>query len=501
MSRRPDSRALASALTAAFLLGACGGGGEGFVNPPPPPPVVTVSISPTTTTVNVGATTSLAVAISGGSPTPTLASCSSSSPGTASVTTSGVSCVVVGVSPGLATITATTTGSQTATAVVTVAALPAAITELTLTPPTSSIVVGRTVALTATPTSPAGATVAVTYSTSSASVASVSVAGVVTAVSPGTATITATAVGGGVGLSPATIVRTALITVTADACAPLLATLPFNRNGTITTGSCVISPSTGRRGQVIEVNLANATAVELIMTPNGFAPYLAAFPQGEVDFIFRSRPVAEPVSGIWHLPSGRTEIRVGGLNSTGLGAFQLQGQQVSASVENCRSVVVAGSVTSNQALQDEDCLYSGFRADEFFVFSSRSCTITMSRSTANNSLADPLLEVYDGTTLVTSDDDSGGGANARISLPSCRTAANGVLQIRATSFEAGDVGAYAFSVLFGAAPGSASEAVPELAPSASNKPPRAAPAPPQGASGGAGSWLRYLGIGVETAAR
>jgi hypothetical protein len=470
---------------------------------------VTVSISPTTATVNIGATTSLAVSISGGSPTPTLASCTSSSPTTASVTVSGVSCVVVGVTPGSATITARTSAGQSASAAITVAPLPAAITELTLTPATASLVVGENATLTATPTNPAGASVAITYSSSNAGVASVSVAGVVTAVSPGTATITATAIGGGLGFTPATISRTAVITVTSDPCTPIPATLPFNRSGVVGGSSCVISPSADRRGSVFAVTLPTATAVEVLFTPNNFAPYMAAFPQGETDFIFRSRQTADPVSGIWHLPSGTTEIRVGALNATGTGTFQVQAAAVSASVENCRSVVVGGSVTSNQALQTTDCRFDDAYADEFLIYSTRPCTITMNRSTTATAMDDPFLEVYDagdGTPLLF-DDDSNGGVNARLELASCRTAGDGVLLVRATSLDDFDTGAYSFGVLFGAAPRQAAEgslselSAPYGVSVPAKNPDRTFRGAPAGASDSPGSWLRHLGIGVESRAQ
>ena len=486
-------------ILAALLLAACGGGGDGFVNPVPTPQPVTVSIAPTTATVTVGSTTSLAVSISGGSPTPTLASCSSSSAAIAAVSVSGVSCVVVGVSPGTATITATTSSAQTATATVTVSAPPAAVTDLTLSPPTLSLTVGQTGPLTATPVSPAGASVAVGFTSSNSGVASVSVAGVVTAVAPGTATITATAVGTGVGFTPATINRTAVVTVTPDPCTPLPVTLPVTRTGVVTSASCNISGD--RLGVVYSLNLASAAALELIMTPTNFAPYLSVFPQGDPDFIFRSRTTSDPVSGIWHLPAGATEIRAGALNAGATGNFQLQVQQVSASVENCRSVVVGGSVVSNQALQAADCLFGGFQADEFLLYSRRPCAITMRRTTAAASLADPFIEVYGGSTLVSSDDDSGGGLDAFVSLTSCRTPANDVLLVRATSANMGDLGLYTFSVVFGAA---AVQEATERAQAAGArqarivKPARTPSTPPVVAGSEPGAWLRHLGIGVSS---
>ena len=101
---------------------------------------------------------------------------------------------VTAVAAGTATITVTTVdGGRTATATVTVSAEP--VTSITLTPTTLSLVVGTTGTLTVT-TQPANATNQnVTWASNNTSVAIV-VDGVVTAVSAGTATITATSVDG-----------------------------------------------------------------------------------------------------------------------------------------------------------------------------------------------------------------------------------------------------------------------------------------------------------------
>ena len=64
---------VAAAVASAISVVSCGGGGDGFVNPPP----VVLTFSPASGSVNVGATTSFEISITGGSPVPTLASCRS----------------------------------------------------------------------------------------------------------------------------------------------------------------------------------------------------------------------------------------------------------------------------------------------------------------------------------------------------------------------------------------------------------------------------------------
>ncbi len=446
----------------ASLTAACGGGGDGgFVSPPPPPPPppVTVSIAPGTATVNVGATTTFTVTISGGSPTPTLSTCTSSSTATATVSVSGNTCVATGVTAGPSTITATTSGGQTAQAQLTVAALPPAITAFTITPVTGTVPTGQTLTLTPSVSSAAGATVTVSYSTNTPAVATVSTAGVVTGVSPGTATITAVAQGSGASFSPASITQTVGITVTAaaDPCAPAPVALPITRNGSVTATSCIISTGTQRRGDILRTNLATATAVELRITPTGFLPFIAALPASESEFVFFSGATAGEIQRTWHLPAGLTELRVGAFTPGQTGTYTLQAQSVSASVDNCVAVVVGGSVTSTQQLQASDCVFGGFVSDEFIVFSSQPCVITMNRGPSNG-VVDPYLEVFAGSTLVAEDDDSGGNGNARLALPSCRTTAGEVLTVRATTFVAGDMGTYTFGVQFGAAAVAAVEA-------------------------------------------
>ncbi len=434
----------------AVVLSACGGGGDGFVQPPPPPPAVSISIAPLTASVNVGANTSLAVSISGGSPTPTLASCSSSNTGIATVAAGAASCVVTGVAPGSVTITAAASTGQTATATVTVAALGPALTGFTLTPPTATLIVGQTLPLVATPVHPAGVTVTVTYLSSATAVATVSAAGVVSAVSPGTATITVTAQGTGSGFTPTSLVLGTSITVNPDPCAPIAVAVPSTRNSTLTANSCVVSGGVQRRGEVLRTNLAAPTALEMRLTPTGFAPYISAFPVGEGDFIFSTRPLGEEARRIWHLPAGPTEMRIGAAAAGQVGSFTLQLASVSLSVENCVSVILGGSVSSQQSLTPTDCRIGDTLADEFLVYSTRPCVITMNRVTTGGGMADPLLEAYAGSTLLAFDDDGGGLTNARLALLACRSLADDIILIRATSFDDFDAGTYTFAITIGA---------------------------------------------------
>src|SRR5207253_5002745 len=117
---------------------------------------------------------------------------SSSNTTVATVSNSGL---VSGVTPGTATITATSEG-KSGTSSVTVTNVPVATVEVT--PPSASVQAGQTVQLTATPKDANGAPLSgrtVTWSSSNTSVATVSNSGLVSGVTPGSITISATSEG------------------------------------------------------------------------------------------------------------------------------------------------------------------------------------------------------------------------------------------------------------------------------------------------------------------
>ncbi|MEO6445997.1 MAG: Ig-like domain-containing protein, partial [Gemmatimonadaceae bacterium] len=158
--------------------------------------VATVAITPSTATVDVGATTALSASAfnSAGAPLAGKVFAWSSAAATiATVTSAGV---VTSVAPGTAAISATSEGRQ-GTASITVVAI-AAVATVAISPAVDSVDVGRTIALTATASSAAGAPLTgktFVWASSASAVASVSATGVVTGVAPGTATITVTSEG------------------------------------------------------------------------------------------------------------------------------------------------------------------------------------------------------------------------------------------------------------------------------------------------------------------
>src|SRR6184192_478090 len=158
-------------------------------------PVASVTVSPSTASVPVGQTVQLTATPKDASGNPLSGrpvSWGSSNTAVATVSGSGV---VTGVTAGAATITATSEG-QSGTATITVSTVPVA--SVTVSPSTASVPVGQTVQLTATSKDASGNPLSgrpVSWGSSNTAVATVSAGGLVTGVTAGAATITATSEG------------------------------------------------------------------------------------------------------------------------------------------------------------------------------------------------------------------------------------------------------------------------------------------------------------------
>ncbi|WP_235830897.1 Ig-like domain-containing protein [Flavobacterium ustbae] len=150
--------------------------------------VTGVSISPTTVTVGLGTTQQLNATIAPANATNKNITWTSSNTAVATVNASGL---VTGVAAGTATITVKTVdGNKTATSAITVATIP--VSSVAVSPTSASLYAGNTQQLTAT-VSPTNATNKnITWSSNNIAVANVNSSGLVSAVSAGTATITAT---------------------------------------------------------------------------------------------------------------------------------------------------------------------------------------------------------------------------------------------------------------------------------------------------------------------
>ena len=179
------------------MIIACGGDGTSGPTPPPPPtPVASVSLTPTSADLQVGQTRQLTAQprdADGNSLSRTV-SWQSSSAAVATVSSSGL---VTAVSAGTAQITATSEG-KSAGAAITVKPAVIAVASVGVTPATAEIEVGETSQLTAAVLDAQGKPLtgrSVAWASTAPAVATVSASGLVTAVTPGTASITATSEG------------------------------------------------------------------------------------------------------------------------------------------------------------------------------------------------------------------------------------------------------------------------------------------------------------------
>ena len=158
-------------------------------------PVASVDVTPASASLLIGQTNQLAATTrdsAGGTLSGRTISWSTSDAGVATVSSAGL---VTAVGAGTATITAISEG-RSGTAAITVAVVPVA--SVAVTPASVSLLIGQTSQLSATTRDSAGGGLAgrtISWSTSDSTVATVSSTGLVTAVSAGIATITATSEG------------------------------------------------------------------------------------------------------------------------------------------------------------------------------------------------------------------------------------------------------------------------------------------------------------------
>ena len=199
MRRHAVSSATSALLLPLFaFLAACGGGDSPSApatpTPAPTPTVVSVTVTaPATLTVGGTATATAAVQVANGAST--AVTWSSSNDAVATVSSAGL---ITALAPGAVTIRATSTANPTISGTASLTVQPRPVAAVTLAPAADTLLVGQTRTFAATVRDATGATLtdrAVTWSTSAVAVASVSTSGVVTALAPGRAIISATSEG------------------------------------------------------------------------------------------------------------------------------------------------------------------------------------------------------------------------------------------------------------------------------------------------------------------
>ena len=261
------------------------------VTPVPVPTTVTVAAAQSS--ILIGATDQLTATVKDqfGNAFAATVTWSTSASTVATVNTNGL---VTAVAAGTATITATAAGggpTVTGNTVITITApIVPALTSVSIAAPATSVVIGNTDQLTASPRDQTGAAIAATvlWSSSASGIASVNSSGLVSAIAAGVATITASATAGGV-----TVQNTLQITVTPVV--PVLTTVTVNapqtsivagntitltatatdQNGSLIGGTVTWSSSTpgaatvGANTGVVTGVAAGATTITATVVANG----------------------------------------------------------------------------------------------------------------------------------------------------------------------------------------------------------------------------------------
>ena len=301
--------------------------------------VTKVELNKTSLTLDVGNSDTLIAAITPDNATDKSVTWESSAPGVATVDTSGK---VTAVAPGTATITVTTTdGGFTDTCQVTVTAATVPVSGVTLSQNQASLYYNRTpntLTLTAT-VAPANATNQnVTWASSDPSVATVDAAGKVTAVAPGTATITATTVDGGF---------TAICTVTVRPDIPpanpnYRITVEATQGGTVTAdptaakagATVTLTPVPHRGYQVGTVAVTDRFGDAVAVTENADGTYTFTMPNGQVTVTvtFEQAPLPFPdvTEGDWFYDDVRCAYETGLMGGVGDNLFAPNSQTTRA---------------------------------------------------------------------------------------------------------------------------------------------------------------------------
>ena len=402
----------AASTVLAILSTACGGGSDGTgpgTQPPPPPPpaaVATVEVSLPSGELIPGGTAQLqAVARSsaGAALTDRPITWTTSSAAVATVSGSGL---VTAVGDGTATITAAAEG-RTGSATVTVRSPVATV---TVTPGTNTMQVGSApVTLQAATFSATGVSLpgrAITWGSSNVLVATVTQGGVLTAVGPGTATITATSEGRN---------GTASVTVAApDPCSAFRPiTVGGTFNGTLAPADCRLSDGTAL--QKFQLTLPTAAPLEIEMRSTAVDSYLFLLDAN-------NQVVAENDDGgpgtdariMRVLNAGTYTIVVNAYDRDTYGAYSLAVRPGSAACFSAKTATfpagLDGQLSTTGSCRNDDDSYSDVYQ---FTLSAR----TNVSADMKSGTVDSYLRVFDAQGQLVAQDDDGGpaGLDARVS--------------------------------------------------------------------------------------
>ena len=303
-------------------------------------PVTGVSLNTSTLNLIEGGTGTLIATVLPDNATNKKVTWSSNAPGVATVDSSGK---VTAVAPGTATITVTTEdGNKTATCAVTVTAATVPVTGVTLSQTQASLYCNRTpntLALTARVAPDNATNKAVNWTSSDSAVATVDQNGVVTAVAPGTAVITATAADGRGASASCTVTVSSYLP---PANPKYRITVEATQGGTVTAdptaakagATVTLTPAPDRGYQVGSVAVTDRFGDPVAVTEQADGTYTFVMPNGQVTvtvtFAEAPLPFHDVTEGDWFYDAVRYAYETGLMDGVGDNLFAPNSQTTRA---------------------------------------------------------------------------------------------------------------------------------------------------------------------------
>jgi hypothetical protein len=221
-----------------------------------------------------------------------------------------------------------------------------------------------------------------------------------------------------------------------------------NVNFTITSGGSTPAAPSG-----LSATAASSSQINLAWTDNssnetGFKIERKTGASGTWSQITTTAAGVTSYSNTGLAASTQYYYRVRATNATGDSAYSNEANATTSSTGNTIAVnsSVNGSLATTDATTTAGNGSAGAYMDDYTFSAVSGTTYTI---TLNSTAFDAYLRLYNGSTLLTSDDDGNGGTNSKIVYTSTVT---GTLTIRCTSYYAASTGAYTVSLTAPAGP-------------------------------------------------
>jgi hypothetical protein len=242
------------------------------------------------------------------------------------------------------------------------------------------------------------------------------------------------------GLAP--VVFTATSTPSVDPCTVATLYTPLTTvSGQFTTADCRLN--SGEYIDFYDVTLPSAQAISFRMGSSAVDTWLELY-NADGDILAVNDDVSDGDTNSQinlFAPSGDYFLVASTFEAGELGSYTLSSSAFTQAT-NCGEYWLVPGITLNGSIATNDCVSSGFYSDLYFLVLQAGQQLTVRlESTA----FDAMLELYDAVTgeIVAEDDDGAGGNNAQIVYTATELS---IFAINATTFSAGNTGAYSMTV-------------------------------------------------------